>query len=111
MTTWTVWPLQENRRFDAQDLRELFHSIQSRGIDAAFERTQIGAVHVCLIGQRFLRQPAGTPLGLQIQGKDLSEVHDREGNGLWEISPRDISNNPHREGPAGKGIEDDRKRF
>ena len=59
-------------RFDAERIGDALQHIDGRRIVAAFETTDIGAVHIRPIGKLFLRQLCRKPEPLQIRRQCLS---------------------------------------
>lgn len=78
---------------DTQDPRQPVHDIDPRGIDASFERTDIGAVDLGAMREFLLRQVACSSKPSQIERQDLSNIHAGEGSVLKSIPPRSILDN------------------
>ena len=83
-------PLKQSARLNVQNHCELIYHVDRCAIDAAFQRTDVGAIDVSLMGQRLLRQALRGSSLPQIPGEDLSYVHTREASDLSCISPRSI---------------------
>ncbi|ODS88369.1 MAG: hypothetical protein BGO83_03815 [Devosia sp. 66-14] len=75
-------PFQQVGRFYAEHFGEAVDDVDSCGIDAALERTDIGSIDAGTMGELLLRQPSRTALRLQIVCQYLSYLHVAEDTAL-----------------------------
>jgi len=66
---------QEIGGFDIQRSGQSVDHIDAGTIDTALQRTDIGSINVSAMSQLFLRQSPYLPVFLQIECKDLSDLH------------------------------------
>lgn len=72
-------PPQEIGRFDPKGTGEPIHDVDPGGIDASFERADVGAVDLGAMGELFLRQAASLPQLPEIDRQYVSDVHPQDG--------------------------------
>ena len=77
-------------RLHIENARELVDNVNSRGINAAFQRADIGTIDFGAMRELLLRQALGQSGFPQVPRKNLSNLHVRESNPLKSISPRSI---------------------
>ncbi len=74
--------LEQVRRFHAEYFREPIHDVDTRCINASFERADIGAIDTGTMRQFLLRQTLRLAMRLQIVCQNLSYLHAGEDTAL-----------------------------
>jgi hypothetical protein len=83
-------PAEQIGRLDAHGLGQLVDDINAGGVEASFQRTDVGAIDIGQVREFFLRKPLRLPLLPQIDRKNLPDIHPRQSKALSRILPRSI---------------------